>query len=81
MPRKRHNPEQIPGKLREVGVSLAKEQTVAVAVRQIAVTGTDLLPLAQRVRRSEHRPGRRLKQLEQENARLKRAVSNLTLES
>jgi hypothetical protein len=38
MPRKRDRPEQISGKLREVGVPLAKGQTVAVAVRQIAVT-------------------------------------------
>ncbi len=38
MPRKRHSPEQILGKLREVEVALAKGQTVAVAVRQIAVT-------------------------------------------
>lgn len=38
MPRKRDSPEQILGKLREVEVALAKGQTVAVAVRQIAVT-------------------------------------------
>ena len=38
MPRKRHSPEQILGKLREVEVALAKGQTVAQAVRQIAVT-------------------------------------------
>ena len=38
MPRKRHSPEQILGKLREVEVALAKGQTVAGAVRQIAVT-------------------------------------------
>ena len=38
MPRKRHSPEQILRKLREVEVALAKGETVARAVRQIAVT-------------------------------------------
>ena len=38
MPRKRHSPEQILGKLREVEVALAKGQTVARAVKQIGVT-------------------------------------------
>jgi hypothetical protein len=38
MPRKRHSPEQILSKLREVEVALAKGQTVAGAVRQISVT-------------------------------------------
>ena len=45
MPRKRHSPEQILGKLREVEVALAKGQTVGGAVRQIAVT-TDCLTRA-----------------------------------
>ena len=53
--RKRHSPEQILGKLREVEVALAKGQTVAGAVRQIAVTEqtrsaslrADLLSMAQ----------------------------------
>ncbi len=38
MPRKGHSPEQILRKLREVEVALAKGETVARAVRQIAVT-------------------------------------------
>ena len=38
MPIKKHSPEQILGKLREVEVALAKGETVARAVRQIGVT-------------------------------------------
>ncbi|HIN14876.1 MAG TPA: hypothetical protein EYM69_04480 [Dehalococcoidia bacterium] len=38
MPGKRHGPEQILRKLREVEVVLARGETVARAVRQIAVT-------------------------------------------
>jgi len=36
--KKRHGPEQILRKLREVEVNLARGETVARAVRQIAVT-------------------------------------------
>ena len=38
MPRKRHSPEQILAKLREVEVALAKGQTIALAVKQIGVS-------------------------------------------
>jgi|TARA_B100001971_G_C17846701_1_gene361352 hypothetical protein len=38
MARKRHTPEQIINKLREVEVALARGQTVVEAVRQIGVT-------------------------------------------
>jgi len=38
MPRRKHSPEQILGKLREVEIALAKGETVAQAVRQIGVT-------------------------------------------
>jgi len=38
MPRKRHSPEQILRKHREVEVALAKGETAARAVKQIAVT-------------------------------------------
>ena len=40
----------------------------------------ELLPLAARVRRPEARPAKRFKDLERENDRLKRAVSELTLD-
>jgi len=38
MPNKRHSPEQILVKLREVEVALAKGETVGRAVKQIGVT-------------------------------------------
>ena len=38
MPRKRHSPEQILRKLREVEVALAKGEMIARAVGQVAVT-------------------------------------------
>ena len=39
-----------------------------------------ILSLAQRVWRTEVRPGERLKELEAENTRLRRAISDLTLD-
>ena len=80
MPRKRHSPEQILGKLREVEVALAKGQTVAGAVRQIAVTEQTYYRWRNEYGGLSIDQARRLKQLEQENARLKRAVADLTLD-
>jgi putative transposase len=38
MPRKRHKPEEIIGKLRQVDVLVSQGQNVADAIRQIGVT-------------------------------------------
>ncbi len=80
MPRKRHSPEQILSKLREVEVALAKGQTVASAVRQISVTEQTYYRWRNEYGGLSIDQARRLKQLEQENARLKRAVADLTLD-
>ena len=80
MPRKRHSPEQILGKLREVEIALAKGQKVAVAVRQIAVTEQTYYRWRNEYGGLSVDQARRLKQLELENGRLKRAVADLTLD-
>jgi transposase-like protein len=81
MARKRHTPEQVINKLREAEVALAQGSTVAEASRQIGVT-------EQRFYRWRNEYGglridqvKRLKQLETENTRLKRAVADLTLDN
>ena len=38
MPKKRHKPEEIVAKLRQVGVLVSQGQAVADAIRQIGVT-------------------------------------------
>ena len=77
---RKHKPEEIIGKLREAEIVLAQGGTVLDACRRIGVTeqsyyrwrkeyggmGTDQL--------------KRLKELEKENARLRRAVADLSLE-
>jgi transposase-like protein len=80
MPRKRHSPEQILRKLREVEVSLAKGETVARAVKQIEVTEQTYYRWRNEYGGLSIDQARKLKQLELENARLKRAVADLTLD-
>ncbi len=80
MARKKHSPEQILGKLREVEIALAKGQTVANAVKQIGVTEQTYYRWRNEYGGLSIDQARRLKQLEQENARLKRAVADLTLD-
>ena len=50
---KRHKPEEIVVKLRQVDVLVSQGQSVAEAIRSIGVTGGDVLPLAAGVRRAE----------------------------
>jgi putative transposase len=80
MPRKKHSPEQILGKLREVEVALAQSETVARAVRQIVVTEQTYHRWRNEYGGLSIDQARKLKKLEQENARLKRAVADLTLD-
>ncbi len=80
MPRKRHSPEQILRKLREVEVLLAKGENVARAVKQIEVTGQTFYRWRNEYGGLSIDQARKLKQLELENARLKRAVADLTLD-
>lgn len=80
MPNKRHSPEQILGKLREVEVALAKGETVARAVKQIGVTEQTYYRWRNEYGGLSIDQAKRLKQLEQENVRLKRAVADLTLD-
>ena len=77
MPRKRHSPEQILRKLREVEVALAKGETVARAVRQIEVTEQTYYRWRNEYGGLSIDQARKLKQLELENAR---AVADLTLD-
>ena len=80
MPRKKHSPEQILGKPREVEVALAQGETVARAVRQVGVTEQTYYRWRNEYGGLSTDQARKLKKLEQENARLKRAVADLTLD-
>ncbi len=80
MPQKKHKPEEIVAKLRQVDVLTAQGQSIAEAVRTIAVTETTYFRWRAEYGGLKSDQVKRLKDLELENARLRRAVSDLTLE-
>ena len=80
MPRKSHKPEEIVAKLRQVDVLTAQGQSIAEAVRTIAVTETTYFRWRAEYGGLKSDQVKRLKDLELENARLRRAVSDLTLD-
>ncbi len=80
MGRKRHTAEEIVAKLRQVDVLMAQGRTVAEAIRQIGVTEVTYYRWRNEYGGLKSDQVKRLKELEMENARLRRAVSDLTLE-
>lgn len=80
MGRKRHKPEEIVAKLRQVDVLTTQGQSVAEAVRSIGVTEVTYYRWRQEYGGLKSDQVKRLKDLEEENARLRKAVSDLTLE-
>ena len=81
MPTKRHTPEQVINKLREAEVAMAQGSTVAEASRQIGVTQQTFYRWRNEYGGLRIDQVKRLKQLESENTRLKRAIADLTLDN
>ena len=77
---KRHKPEEIVAKLRQVDVLTSQEQTVADAVRAIGVTEVTYYRWRQEYGGLKTNQVRRMKELELENQRLRKAVADLTLD-
>ena len=80
MPRKRHKAEEIVAKLRQVEVLIGQGQSVAEAIRSIGVTEVTYYRWRSEYGGLKGDQVKRLKELEAENTRLRRAVSDLTLE-
>jgi putative transposase len=80
MSRKRYSPEQIIGKLREAEVALAQGETAAQVCRSLGVCEQTYYRWRREYGGLKVEQAKRLKALEQENARLRRAVSDLTLD-
>ena len=80
MPRKRHKSEEIVAKLRQVEVLSAQGQSMAEAIRSIGVTEVTYYRWRSEYGGLKGDQVKRLKELEAENIRLRRAVSDLTLE-
>ena len=80
MARKKHKAEEIVAKLRQVEVLTAQGRPVAEAVRSIGVTELTYYRWRREYGGLKGDQVKRLKELEAENARLRRAVSDLTLD-
>lgn len=80
MGKKRHTAEEIVSKLRQMDVLTAQGRTVAEAIRQNGVTEVTCYRWRSEYGGLKSDQVKRMKELEMENARLRRAVSDLTLE-
>jgi transposase-like protein len=80
MPRKRYQPEEIVAKLRQVDVLVSQGASMADAVRQIGVSEVTFYRWRQEFGGLKIEQVKRLKELEVENSRLRKAVSDLTLD-
>ena len=80
MARKRFKPEEIISRLREVEVLLAKGGTVLEGCRQIGVTEQTYYRWRKEYGGLDVIQAKRLKDLEKENARLKRLVADQALD-
>ncbi len=80
MARKRYSPEEIIGRLREAEVALSEGATVGEVCRRIGVTQVTYYRWRKEYGGMRVEQARRLKDLELENARLRKAVSDLTLD-
>ena len=80
MSRKRYSPEQIIGKLREAEVALAQGQTTGQVCRTLGIAEQTFYRWRREYGGLKVDQAKRLKALEQENTRLRRAVSDLTLD-
>lgn len=80
MSRKRFKPEEIVNKLRESDVLIAQGRTVSHACKQIGVTEQTYYRWRKEYGGLKTDQAKRLKELERENARLKRLVADAELD-
>ena len=80
MPKKRHTAEEIIGKLREADVLLAQGRKVADVAKALSVTEVTYYRWRQEYGGMKVSQAKRLKELERENDRLRKAVADLTID-
>jgi putative transposase len=80
MPKKTYRPEEIIAKLREADVLLGQGQKVPEGVKTLGVHEVTYYRWRKEYGGLKVSQAKRLKDLERENARLRRAVSDLTLD-
>jgi len=80
MPKKRYTPEQIVGKLRQIEVLISQGKTIPVACRDAGITDQTFYRWRKEYGGLQMEQARKLKDLQRENAQLRRAVADLTVE-
>jgi len=80
MPQRGYSPEEIIHKLREAEVLISQGQTVKAAARQLGVTEQTYYRWRRAYGGMNKSQARRLKELDQENKRLKQLVADLSLD-
>ena len=81
MARRRYSAEQIIRMLREAEVELAKGETVCAVCKKLGVTGNTYYRWRKEYGGLKVDQAKRLKELERENARLKRIVADSALDN
>jgi putative transposase len=80
MPKKRFSSEQIIAKLRQIEVQLAQGKSIALACKEAGISEQSYYRWRKEYGGLQIEQARRLKDLERENARLRRLVADLSLE-
>ena len=80
MPKKTFTPEQIVGKLRQIEVLVGQGKTVPVACREAGIVDQTYYRWRKEYGGLQLEQARKLKELQKENAQLRRAVADLTVE-
>ena len=81
MPRKRYSPEQLISKLREAEVLLSQGRSVSQASKQLGVSDQTYYRWRREYGGMRTSQVHKLKDLEKENARLKKLVADLSLDN
>ena len=81
MPKKGYTPEQIINKLREAEILLSQGNTIAIVAKKIGVTEQTYYRWRKEYGGMRVEQARRLKELEQENSRLKKVVAEFALDN
>ena len=80
MPRKRYRPEDILYKLREADIHISQGKTVAETIRLLGISDVSYYRWRREYGGMNTTQVKRLKELEKENQRFRKAVSDLTLD-
>jgi transposase-like protein len=80
MPKKTFTPEQIVAKLRQIEVLLSQGRTIPLACKEAGIVDQTYYRWRKEFGGLQLEQAKKLKELQKENAQLKRALATLTLE-